>query len=142
MQRLQSLPLAVFSKCTTTAPMSRPNTTYFVGASTPQAWQIISLSANPKGQRGRSKLAQEAQVVGPELADVVDGVAQHGDALRAHAEGETAELCRVVAAVPQHDRMDHAGAHDLQPARLLAQPAALAGADDAVHVHLNRRLGE
>src|SRR5262249_24793798 len=67
------------------------------------------------------KLPQEAQVVGPELADVVDGVAQHGDALRAHAEGETAELCRVVAAVPQHDRMDHAGAHDLQPARLLAQ---------------------
>src|SRR5205807_8277532 len=93
-------------------------------------------------RRVRLKLSQEAQVIGPELADVVDGVAQHGDALRAHAEGKAAELRRVVAAVAQHHRMYHAGAHDLQPARLLAQPAALAAADDAVHVHLDRRLGE
>src|SRR5262249_20593892 len=47
----------------------------------------------------RLKLPQEAKVVGPELADVVNGVAQHGDALRAHAEGETTELRRVIAAV-------------------------------------------
>src|SRR4051812_36805096 len=48
-----------------------------------------------------SKLPQEAQVVRPELPNVVDGVPQHRDALRPHAEGEAAEARRVVAAVAQ-----------------------------------------
>src|SRR5207244_1964414 len=89
-----------------------------------------------------SKLLQKTQVVGPELADIVDGVFQHADPLRPHAEGEAAELVRVVAAVPQDHRVDHTRAHDLQPAAPLAQAAALAAADDAVHVHLNARFGE
>src|SRR5579883_3474406 len=76
------------------------------------------------------------------MADVINAVLEDGDPLRAHAEGETAEALRVVAAVAQHHRMNHAGAHDLQPARPLAHAAPLAAADDAIHVHLDARLGE
>src|SRR5262249_47993758 len=76
------------------------------------------------------------------LPDVVDGVLEHGDALRAHAEGKAGPLLGIVAAVVQDTRVYHAGAHDLQPAALLAQAAALAAADDAVHVHFDRRFGK
>src|SRR5579871_4180340 len=76
------------------------------------AWPV-SGGGRPAGRRSRrgarrpSKLLQEAQVVGPELADVVQGVGEHGDALGAHAEGEAAVHGRVVAAVAQHHRVDH-----------------------------------
>ena len=39
-----------------------------------------------------SELAQEAQVVGVEEADVLDAVAQHGDTLDPHAESEAGVL--------------------------------------------------
>ena len=34
------------------------------------------------------ELFQEPDIIRPEVADVLDAVAQHGDALGAHAEGE------------------------------------------------------
>src|SRR5438552_1157754 len=89
-----------------------------------------------------SKLLQEANIVAEEVAYVVDVVLQHGGALDAHAEGEAGELARVVAAVAQDDGMDHAGAGNLQPAGVLADAAAGAATNHAVHVHLDARLGE
>ena len=56
---------------------------------------------------------------------------QHRDPLRAHAEREAADLRRVVAAVAQHRRVDHARAHDLQPAGALRQPVARSGRPSA-----------
>jgi len=51
---------------------------------------------------------QEAHVVGEEGADIGDGVAQHGDAIGAHAEGEALVALRIDAAIAQHHRMHHA----------------------------------
>src|SRR3989304_5692828 len=89
-----------------------------------------------------SELLQEAQVVGPEAPNIVDLVLQHGDALRPHAEGEPAELLRVVPSVYQHHRMHHPAPQDLQPAGALAHRAALPSAHEALDVHLRRGLGE
>src|SRR5262249_39744764 len=89
-----------------------------------------------------SKLLEKPQIIGPKLANVIDGVLEHGDPLWPHAEGEAGELVGVVAAVLEHHRVHHARAHDFQPASPLAHAAALAAADDAVHVHFDRRLGE
>ncbi len=38
--------------------------------------------------------------------------------------------------------MHHPRARDLEPAGVLADPAAFAAAEDTVHVHLDARLGE
>src|SRR5579883_621371 len=85
---------------------------------------------------------KEARVVGVEVADIIDTVLQEGDALGAHAEGETAVLGGIVATVAQDKRIDHPGAQDLQPASVLANRAALAIAQQAGDIHLDARLGE
>ena len=58
-------------------------------------------------------------------------VAEHGDPLDAHPEGEALVALRVDAAVLEHDRVDHAGAEDRHPARPRAGRAARAAADQA-----------
>src|SRR5690349_20674803 len=88
------------------------------------------------------QLAQEAQVVAHELADVVDIPAQHGDTLDAQPEGEAAINGWVVADATQHAWVHHAGAPHLQPAGVFADAAAFALAAHAVHVKLGARLGE
>src|SRR5262249_3482618 len=88
------------------------------------------------------KLPQEAQVIAPVEADVVDTVLELRHPLRPHAEGEAGELLRVVAAVAQHHRVDHARSHDLQPAAALAHGAAALAAQDAVHIHFDARRRE
>src|SRR5262249_48885080 len=88
----------------------------------------------------RSKLLQEPQIIPTELPDTAHPILAHHDPLRPHAERKTTEAHRIVAAVAQHHRMHHARAHDLDPAAALAQAAAGTGADDAIHVHLDRRL--
>src|SRR5436309_11733515 len=62
-------------------------------------------------------------------------VLEHRDAVDAHAEGPAGDLFRVVADVAQHLRVHHARAEDLEPAALLAEPAAGAVADEAQHIH-------
>src|SRR5215203_6834464 len=86
------------------------------------------------------ELLQEPQVVTVEQSNVVDAVAQHGDPFGAHAEGEAAVLVGVYAAVDEHLRVDHARAHDLQPACVLACPAAFAAAHDTVDGEVYPRL--
>src|ERR1019366_1910809 len=76
-----------------------------------------------------SELFEEADVVVEVQAQVGDAVAQHGDPLDAHPEGEAGELFRVVAVladVLEDVRVDHPGAEDLEPAGPLAQRAARA----------------
>ena len=88
------------------------------------------------------ELREEAHVALVEQADVGNAVAQHGDALRPHAEGEAGVPLGVDAAVLEHLGMHHAAAEDLHPAGALAGGAAAAAAELAAHVHLGRRLGE
>src|SRR6185503_17887239 len=82
---------------------------------------------------GRSKLAQEAQVVGVEVSEVFDAVAQHRDALDAEARGEAGVAVRVIADAAQDVRVNHAGAADLQPALTATGATTLAVADAAVN---------
>src|SRR5690606_7074659 len=81
------------------------------------------------------ELAQEAQDAFVELAQVVDAVAQHGQALEAGAERETDVALGIEAEVAHHLRMHLARAGYLQPA-----PAVGAGREH--HVDLGRRLGK
>src|SRR5690606_8697901 len=78
------------------------------------AWRCASIT---------SELCEKARVVFEEESKVVDPVAQHGDALDAHPEGEAGDGVRIVAGMPEDLRVDHAGAEDLQPARALADAA-------------------
>src|SRR5262249_28984975 len=71
-----------------------------------------------------------------------DAIAQHRDALDAHAERPAGHFLGVVPHVPEDTGMNHPGAQDLEPARSLADAAAAALAEDAEHVHLRRGLGE
>src|SRR5690606_8018750 len=84
---------------------------------------------------GSGELPQEAAVVFEEAAQVVDAVAQHGQAFNAQAEGEAGVALGVDADVAQHVRMHHAAAQHLQPAG--AAVGLLPG-----DVHLGRGLGE
>src|SRR5256885_8671518 len=98
-----------------------------MGASCP--WPIEFVCPR---EGGRSKLAQEAQVVSVEETQVFDAVPQHGDALDAEASREARITVRVVADAAQDVRVHHAGAADLQPAFTAARTAAFAVADAAV----------
>src|SRR3990172_4779731 len=89
-----------------------------------------------------SELGQEAQVVGVEEADVLDAVAEHGDALDPHAKGKTGVALRIVTDGLQYLRVDHAGAEDLDPAGAGAGAAALAAAEEAVDAELHAGVDE
>ena len=72
----------------------------------------------------------------------------HGHALDPETEGEARDLLGVVHLAPEarvyrlEDRgVHHAGAQDLEPAGLLADPAAFPAADHAPEVGLDRGLG-
>src|SRR5262249_54872510 len=58
------------------------------------------------------------------------------------AEREALPFGRVEVDVAEHVRVDPAGAAHLDPAGVLADGAALARADEAGDVELDRRLGE
>src|SRR5215470_19115897 len=88
------------------------------------------------------ELSQEAQVVLEEQPEVVDSVLEHRDPLDPHAERPAGDYLGIVADVAQDLRMHHARTQDLEPAALLAEPAARAAADEAQHVDLGRRLRE
>ena len=89
-----------------------------------------------------SELPQEPQVVSIEQADVVNAIFDHRRPLDAKAECEAAPLVGVVAAILEHDRVHHPRSAHLQPAGVLAHPATIAMAQDAVHIGLNAGLGE
>ena len=76
---------------------------------------LIIVLARADARPTASKLFQEAHVVFIEEADVVDAVAEHGDAFDAEAERPAGPDFRIVADVLEHLRMHHAAAGDLQP---------------------------
>ena len=78
----------------------------------------------------RRELTEESEVVDEEIAQVVDAVAQHRQAVGSHAERETLPALGIDADGAQHVRMHLARTGDLEPARAEA------------HVDLGRRLGE
>ena len=84
-----------------------------------------------------AELRQEAQIVVEEEAQVVDPVAQHGQALGAHAKGEALVLLWIDAGHAQDVGVDHSAAQHLEPAR-----GRFAIATRAANIHLGRRLGE
>ncbi|MNQ92180.1 hypothetical protein D3C85_1075970 [compost metagenome] len=86
-------------------------------------------------------MRQPARIGFEHGAQVRDAVFQHGQAINAHAEGETLILVRINAAVAQHVRVNHAAAEDLQPVVALVQ-GQLAARAVAANVHLGRGLGE
>src|SRR5450631_2635474 len=107
------------------------------------AWASASLSSggstSVRSQRSENlmmayvasgELAQEAQVVFIEQPQIVHSVAQHGQAVRAHAEGEALIALRIDAHRLQHVGVDLTGAGDLEPAVAEA------------HVDLGRRFCE
>src|ERR1017187_6901012 len=61
------------------------------------------------------KLFQKPHVVFVEEADVVDAIAEHGDAFDAEAECPASPDGGIIADVLEHLRMHHAAAGDLQP---------------------------
>src|SRR2546423_4196880 len=89
-----------------------------------------------------SELLQEPDVVLEERLDVLDAVADHGHPLQPESEGEAGVGLGVVADGPEHVGVDHSAAAQLQPARLGADRAAGAVADEARHLELGARLGE
>src|SRR3954469_509347 len=80
-------------------------------------------SGNCIGSRESAELLQEPDVAIEEQAQVVDAVAQHGQAVRTHAEGEADVLLGVQPHVADDLRVDLAGAGHFQPAA--GQRAAL-----------------
>src|SRR5262245_33312344 len=102
----------------------------------------VSLTPGSKTATRLAKLFQEAQVVTEEIANIVDAVFQHGNTLRPHAEGKAAKHLRVIATIAEHLGMHHTGSKNLQPPTVLADRAALAAADDAVHIDLDAGLSK
>src|SRR5690349_7772700 len=97
----------------------------------------VAMSSAPS-----SELPQEAEVAGPEVADVRQLVAQDRHALQAPAEREPRHFLRVMADEAEDVRVDHPRAPDLDPTRVLAQRAAGAVALEARDRHLERRFRE
>ena len=64
----------------------------------------------------RQNCSQEADVVGDELADVVEAVTLLGQPVDAEPEGEARPLLGVEPAGAQHVRVDHPAAAQLDPA--------------------------
>src|SRR2546429_5407369 len=87
------------------------------------------------GSRAASKLPQKPQIIFVEEPDVVDAIADHGDAFDAEAEGPAGPDFGIVADVLEHLRMHHAAAGDLQP--FLAHPAR----ERTGEINLKARLG-
>src|SRR5262249_8129447 len=78
-----------------------------------------------------SELRQDPEGGLPEEPPAGHAVAELGHALEAKTEGEAGEHLGVVADELEHGRVDHPGAPHLDPARELADPAALATAEEA-----------
>src|SRR5690242_7036493 len=108
--------------------------------------QFFSLrSLRLGGEKGLDKLLQEPYIPLEQQLNVVNAVAQHGHPVGAHAEGEAADLGRVVTVLAhelEHVGVHHAAAQQLDPAALLAGAAAFAPAEWAADLHVSAGLGE
>src|SRR5271166_6974784 len=86
-------------------------------------------------------MSEPAHVSVEKRAQVRHAVFEHGNAVDAHAPGETLIFVRIEPAIAQHIRMHHPAAENLQPVLALAE-TDLALLAPALDVDLERRLGE
>ena len=77
-----------------------------------------------------------------EEPQIVDAIAQHREALDAHAEGVTREVLVVDTDMAKDLGVDHSATEDLEPAGMAADTATLATTHHALDVSLGRWLGE
>src|SRR5512139_1097616 len=91
---------------------------------------------------GLVELLEEAEIVLEEQPQVVDAIAQHGEALDAEAEGKADESLGVDVDVPEDVGVHHAASQHLQPPGVRADAAAFAATHHAADVHYGRRFGE
>src|SRR5579872_7492706 len=92
-------------------------------------------------ERTESVMRKPADIGLEEGAQIRHAVFEHGDAVDAHAPGETLEFVRVDRAISQHVRMHHAAAENLHPVVALAE-ADFALLAPALDVDFERWLGE
>src|SRR5664280_1043376 len=91
------------------------------------------------------ELLQKPYVAFVEQLDLFHLVLQDCYALHTHAEGEAADLRRVIAVLLDEVEdvgIDHAAAQQFDPAAEFALAAALAAAEDAAHLHVGAGLGK
>src|SRR6266436_1068331 len=137
--------LSRLTTCATTMPSNSPATFSKPSTSMPI---IVSRSANCSGAQSKSTYClsqlrvtfmseqpQKPHVILIKQPDVVDAVADHGDALDAEAEGPAGPDFRIVADVVEHLRVHHAAAGDFQP--FLAHLAR----EGTAEINLEARLG-
>src|SRR4051794_9018625 len=94
-----------------------------------------------------NELIQKPHIPGIELADLADAVLHHCDPFHAHAESKTGDYFGVIGRLllrreGEHGGIDHSAAQQLDPAGLLALPAAFSAAKDATDLHVGTGLGE
>src|SRR5260221_2809458 len=122
-----------------TAAMSSPSrTASCTSARKPLAWPRSSRAA-------ASELRENPGIVLEQQANIGDSVADHREALHAHAEGEARVSLRVDPRVRKDVRVDHPSAEHLQPPGPLTDAARRprrSGAEGALDVHLGTRLDE
>ena len=82
-----------------------------------------------------SELFQETDIVLIQQTHVINLILKQRNTLKANAKSKSGIPVRVNAAHLQHMGMDHAAAQDLNPARTLTEPAALAAAFETGHIH-------
>src|SRR2546422_3618699 len=88
------------------------------------------------------ELLQEPDVTLEEQLDVGNVILDHCEAVGAQAEGPARITVGIDAAVAEHFGVDHAAAHQFNPAAPLAHAAAPSVADHATHGYLAARLRE
>lgn len=90
----------------------------------------------------RLKLPQKSQIILKKQAQIIDAKFQHRHTLNAKAKGKTGILLRVDSDMVKNFRINHAAAHDLEPAGPLAHAATSAATKHAAHVDFCRGLRE
>src|SRR5258706_8113776 len=91
------------------------------------------------------ELLEESDITLEEHLNVVDAVVHHSQALAAHSKSETRNPGWVVAVIfdeAEDVGIDHAAAHEFDPAGLFTGAAAFAAADDAADGDVGAGLGK
>lgn len=88
------------------------------------------------------ELPQELKVVFEEMTDVVDLVAQHGEALDTHSKSVSRIAVAIDSAVFQYLGVHHATAQDFDPSGMLTNRTAFLSAQKAAHIHFRAGFGE
>src|SRR5579862_6825197 len=88
------------------------------------------------------KLPQKPHIVLEKHRQFTQPILHHRQAIDAHPERKPRKPFRIVIHKSIHRRIHHPSAKKLDPARLLANPAAASAAHMAARVHFRRRLRE